>query len=111
MMEYKGYTATLEYDELDKIIVGRVQGIKAIIGFDGLNTQELQTKFHDSIDFYLDTCKQRGIEPNKPYSGKFMVRMQPSEHAIIAHQSKAMGMSINNYVVKKVLAEYKAYPA
>jgi predicted HicB family RNase H-like nuclease len=51
-MKYKGYTATIEYDELDNIIVGRVQGIKAIIGFDGLNTQELQTKFHESIDFY-----------------------------------------------------------
>ncbi len=104
-MEYKGYTATLEYDEVDKIIVGRVQGIKAIIGFDGLNTQELETKFHESIDFYLDACAQRGTQPNKPYSGKFVVRMQPSEHAIIAHQSKEMGMSINNYVVKKALAE------
>ena len=106
-MEYKGYTATLEYDEVDKIIVGRVQGIKAIIGFDGLNTQELETKLHESIDFYLDACAQRGTEPNKPYSGKFVVRMQPSEHAIIAHQSKEMGMSINNYVVKKVLADCK----
>ncbi|SFV88495.1 HicB protein [hydrothermal vent metagenome] len=104
-MEYKGYTATLEYDEVDKIIVGRVQGIKAIIGFDGLNTQELETKFHESIDFYLDACAQRGTQPNKSYSGKFVVRMQPNEHAIIAHQSKEMGMSINNYVVKKALAE------
>ncbi len=103
-MEYKGYTATIEYDELDKIIVGRVQGIKAIIGFDGLNTQELKTKFHESIDFYLATCKQRGIEPNKPYSGKFMVRMQPSQHAIIAHESKRQGVSINSYVVKNALA-------
>lgn len=104
-MEYRGYTASIEYDEIDKIIVGRVQGIKAIIAFDGLNTEELQTKFHDSIDGYLQVCKEQGREPNKPYSGKFVVRMQPSEHAIIAHQSKEMGMSINNYVVKKALAE------
>lgn len=104
-MEYKGYTATLEYDEYDKIIVGRVQGIKAIIGFDGLNAGELQTKFHDSIDGYLEVCKQRGIKPDKPYSGKFVVRMQPSEHAIIAHESKEAGMSINSYVVQKVLAD------
>lgn len=104
-MEYRGYTASIEYDEVDKIIVGRVQGIKAIIAFDGLNTEELQTKFHDSIDGYLQVCKEQGREPNKPYSGKFVVRMQPDEHAIIAHQSKEMGMSINNYVVKKALAE------
>ena len=103
MMEYKGYTAALDYDEVDKIIVGRVQGIKAIIAFDGTTAEELQTKFHDSIDGYLEVCKQRGIEPNKPYSGKFVVRMKPSEHAVIAHESKAAGMSINNYVVKKAL--------
>ena len=74
MMKYKGYTATLEYD---KIIVGRVQGVKAIIGFDGLNAEELQTKFCDSIDGYLQVCKQRDREPDKPYSDKFVVRMQP----------------------------------
>lgn len=104
-MEYKGYRATLEYDEIDKIIVGRVQGIKAIIGFDGLNAEELQTKFHDSIDGYLQICRESGRKPDKPYSGKFVVRMKPSEHAIIAHQSKEMGVSINNYVVKKALAD------
>ena len=107
-MAYKGYTAALDYDEHDKIIVGRVQGIKAMIAFDGTSTEALTKKFHESIDFYLDTCKQRGIEPNKPYSGKFVVRMNPSEHAMIAHQSKEAGMSINSYVVKKALADCEA---
>ncbi|MBE8189886.1 MAG: type II toxin-antitoxin system HicB family antitoxin [Candidatus Thioglobus sp.] len=105
MMKYKGYTATLEYDEADKIIVGKVVGIKAIIVFDGLNTQELTMKFHNSIDFYLQTCKERGVQPNKPYSGKFMLRMQPNQHAIIAYQSQQAGISMNNYVIKRALAD------
>ncbi|SMN02635.1 hypothetical protein SPONN_1535 [uncultured Candidatus Thioglobus sp.] len=29
----------------------------------------------------------------------------PSQHAIIAHESKQAGMSIDNYVVKKALAD------
>ncbi len=36
--------------------------------------------FHDSVDDYLTFCAERGEEPEKPYSGKFVVRVEPELH-------------------------------
>lgn len=64
-MTYKGYSATVDFDEMDKILDGRVVGIKAIISFHGTTIEELETNFHESIDHYLDTCSKLDIKAEK----------------------------------------------
>ncbi len=36
-MKYKGYEAVIEYDQIDRIFVGRVINIQDIIMFDGVS--------------------------------------------------------------------------
>lgn len=44
-LTYRGYTARVEFDERDDIFVGRVLGIRAIIGFHGDTVAALKAEF------------------------------------------------------------------
>ena len=79
-MTYQGYTARVEFDERDNILVGRVLGVKAIIDFHGETVAELRADFKAAIDLLLDDCKARGEAPEKPASGKMMLRVPPDVH-------------------------------
>lgn len=98
-MEYKGYVARIEYSGEDKCFVGRISGIRDIITFEGESVNELLASFHEAVDFYLATCIERGEKPNRPYSGKIMLRLDPTLHASLAAQAEASGKSLNQYAV------------
>lgn len=97
-MEYKGYQAKIEYDAEDKIFVGHIAGIRSIVGFHGESVSELEEAFHEAVDDYLDHCKEKGISPQRPFSGRVMLRIPPEIHARAAMQAEASGKSLNQYV-------------
>ena len=99
-MEYKGYAASIEYSAEDECFWGRITGIRDIITFEGESVQELLTAFHEAVDFYLETCAERGEQPNKLYSGKVMLRLDPALHARLAARAQAMGKSLNQYATE-----------
>lgn len=102
-MTYKGYAAHIAYSDEDECFVGRVAGIKDIVTFHGESVSEIRAAFQEAIDFYLSTCAERGEQPNKPYSGKILLRLDPAIHAHIAMQAQVQGKSINQYA-SEVLA-------
>ena len=67
-MKYKGYEATIEYDEEDRLFVGRVINLKDIIVFDETSKDKLEQSFHHVIDQYLEDCKALNKQPDKPFS-------------------------------------------
>ena len=69
-----------------------------VITFEGETVKELKQAFQDSVDDYLDFCKQRGEEPEKPYSGKFVVRVEPELHKNITIEARKKGKSLNVWV-------------
>ena len=75
MLEYKGYHATVEYDAEDDIFVGEVFGIADSLNFHGTSVEELKAMFRQSIDNYLELCKQIGKNPEKEFRGSFNVRI------------------------------------
>jgi len=97
-MTYKGYTARIEFDALDRIFFGRLAGIRDIITFHGETVDELETAFKEAVDDYLATCVKLGDVPNKPYSGKLTLRISPSVHAAIATAAETSGKSLNKWV-------------
>ncbi len=97
-MKYKGYTASVEYDHEDDILVGKVVGINDTIVFHGESTRELKQAFTVSIDDYLQACEQLGQEPGKPYSGKIALRVPVDLHAKIAVRAKREGASVNKFI-------------
>ena len=99
IVTYKGYIARIEPDLDDGILVGRVINTRDIIGFHGQTISETIKSFHAAIDEYLEDCKQRGKDPNKPYSGKFNVRLSPQLHNEIASAAAKAGKSLNQWII------------
>ncbi len=99
-MSYKGYTARIEFDERDNIFVGRVLGVKAIIGFHGETVTELRADFEAAIDFMIEESQKQGITPEKPASGNLMLRVSPELHADALIAAQAAGKSLNQWAAE-----------
>jgi predicted HicB family RNase H-like nuclease len=98
MMEHKGYFARVEFDDDANIFHGEVINLRDVITFEGEAVEELKQAFHDSVDDYLDLCAKRGEDPEKPYSGKFVVRVEPELHKNITIEARKEGKSLNVWV-------------
>jgi predicted HicB family RNase H-like nuclease len=99
-MEYKGYLGAVEYDAKAKIFHGDIINTRDVITFQGKTVKEIERAFWDSIDDYIAWCEEEGTEPEKPYSGKFNVRLSPELHRQIAVIAKKMRVSLNCFVKK-----------
>lgn len=98
MMEYKGYTAKIELDSEAGLFHGQVLHTRDVITFQGTAVEELRKAFADSVDDYLEFCAERGEEPEKPFSGRFLVRVDPSLHRQIAIAAAQANQSLNAWV-------------
>jgi predicted HicB family RNase H-like nuclease len=96
-MLYQGYAARIEFSSEDECFVGHIAGIKDVIGFHGETVSELKAAFEDAVTDYLETCRAVGKAPQKPYSGKLMLRMSPEIHAAVATAAELKGQSINQW--------------
>ncbi|MGZ3632812.1 MAG: type II toxin-antitoxin system HicB family antitoxin [Parachlamydiaceae bacterium] len=94
-MKYKGYAGHVEYDDEAKIFHGEVLGIKDVVTFQGTTVDEIEQAFKDSVDDYLAFCKERGEEPDRPFSGKFSLRIPPDLHAKLSIAAQIQGESLN----------------
>ncbi len=99
-MSYKGYMARVEFDERDGIFVGRVLGLRDIISFEGLTVAKLRAGFEAAINDFLQDCAERGITPEKPASGKIMLRVPPEIHAAATVAAQASGKSLNQWATE-----------
>ena len=79
-MMYKGYEGLAEFDEDAHIFSGEVLGLKDVITFQGESVSEL--------------------EPEKPYSGKMLLRFDPNLHRRVAAAAKKKKMSVNKFMEK-----------
>ncbi|WP_412050421.1 MULTISPECIES: type II toxin-antitoxin system HicB family antitoxin [unclassified Hoeflea] len=98
MMHYNGYEALVEFDEDAEMFHGEVINTRDVITFQGSSAAELKTAFAESVDDYLAFCAERGEEPDKPYSGQFVVRAEPALHKALATAAKRAGVSLNKLV-------------
>ena len=99
-MNHKGYTARIEFDERDNIFVGRVLGLRSIISFHGETVTDLRHEFEVAIEDFLNDCKEQGVKPEKPASGKLMLRASPEIHGAALVAAQASGKSLNQWATE-----------
>jgi len=99
-MTYKGYLARIEYDNGDRIFVGRLAGMRDIITFYGDSVAGLEAAFHEAVDDYLAACERLGQQPEKPASGNLMLRIPPEVHQAALAAAQASGISLNQWAAK-----------
>lgn len=98
-LKYKGYTGSVEYNDEDKCLYGKVQGMtKDCITYEGNTVEELTSDFHGAVDEYLSLCEEKGITPRKPYTGVLNVRLTPEIHSSAAMAAKNAGITINAFI-------------
>lgn len=102
MLNYKGYTGRVEYDSDAKIFHGEVLDLNDVITFQGKSVDEIERAFRESIDDYLDFCKSRGESPEKPFSGKFVLRVSPRLHRQLHLKASQEGKSLNAWIVEQL---------
>ncbi len=96
-MTYCGYTTSLEFDPDDNILVGRVLDIDDIISFHGESVAAFAAAFHEAVDDYVAACEKRGQTPEKPASGRLMLRVDPVVHAAALKAAAHTGQSLNRW--------------
>jgi len=97
-MTYKGYDGLVVYDEDAELFHGEVINLRDVITFQGKSVDELKQALVDSVEDYLTFCKERGEDPEKPYSGQFVVRVDPPIHRAVVTAAKRAGVSLNKWI-------------
>lgn len=95
---YKSYTAEVTYSKEDRLLVGRVLNVEALILFSADNPTDLETEFHCAIDAYLKDCEEAGHPAEKPFKGSFNVRIGCESHRRASGIARSLGVSLNDVV-------------
>lgn len=101
-MEHQGYSARIEYDEDLGAFHGQVLNINDVITFHGTSVDELRREFQASVDDYLAWCEERGEEPDRPFSGKFLLRIDPETHRRASLAAGREGRSLTAWVGRAI---------
>lgn len=102
ILEYKGYTGRVEFDDEAELFHGEVVDTRDVITFQGRSVDEIEQAFHDSIEDYLEFCAGRGEEPDRPFSGRLMVRMPSELHRRLYVEAEQSGKSLNQLITERL---------
>jgi len=102
MMEYKDYIGSAEFSADDDIFFGKVQGIRALISYEGSTVAELTADFHAAVDDYLAMCASEGRKPEKGYAGTLSVCISPELHRKAALAAFSEKMTLDRFVERSI---------
>ncbi|GFH63370.1 MAG: type II toxin-antitoxin system HicB family antitoxin [Candidatus Desulfovibrio kirbyi] len=100
ILTYKGYQGRVEYDEEADIFHGQILNLTDVVTFQGRSIDELKQALADSVEDYFDLCMEVGKQPQKPFSGRFNVRVTPELHQKTVQRAAVEGISLNNWIVR-----------
>jgi predicted HicB family RNase H-like nuclease len=103
-MTYKGYIGKVVIDEEENELHGTVINTRDMITFVGRTVAQTRKALADSVEVYLKYCAEKGITPNKPYSGKILLRVKPALHAQLVERAAEADKSLNEFA-EEALAE------
>lgn len=101
-MEYKSYVGSAQLREDDGVFHGRVVGIRDVVSYEGRSVEELRRDFESAVDDYLAMCADDGVEPERPFSGKFLLRVEPELHRAVAAAAAREGKSVNAWAADQL---------
>lgn len=104
-LEYKGYDGCVLYSAEDKLLHGRIMGIRDMVTYEGTDVRSLEKNFKASVDEYLAFCKAEGKTPNTPFKGSFNVRLSHDLHKRAVLYAEEHNRKLNA-VVHDALQEY-----
>ena len=101
-MRYKGYEAVVDFDEADRVLHGRTLGTRDVISFEADSAHEIERAFHEAVDDYIEQCAETGREPDRSFSGRLILRMEPALHRDVYLEAAREGTSLNAWIVESL---------
>ena len=98
MLEIDGHKAVIQFDPEIGMFRGEFVGLTGGADFYADSVEGLRREGHISLQVFLETCRARGIEPYRAFSGKFNVRISGELHAEAVQAAAARGVSLNELV-------------
>lgn len=105
-LKHKGYVAKIDVDFEAGLLHGEVVNTKAVLTFSAEKVSELMQAFKDTISDYEDWCAERGVPPERPYSGNLSLRLPPELHRDLSGRAASAGKSLNQYIVSIVQGSF-----
>ena len=105
VLEYNGYVGSVRYSQEDEVFHGKLEGIRDLVTYEGTDVDTLKSSFHDAVDVYILTCKNKNREPQVPFKGTFNVRVGRSLHKRAAVYAADHKKKLNS-VVAEALEKY-----
>ena len=107
-LKYKGFIASVSFEDEDNILFGKIEGINDLIMFEGESVTEIKQMFREAVDEYIESCKHFNKPLLKSFKGSFNVRVKPDLHQQAAMLAKMQGISLNQLVQKAIEREIQA---
>lgn len=107
-LEYKNFIGSVNFSEEDEVFFGKIEGINALVTFEGQSVIELKEAFKNAVDDYLELCIKKGIKAHKTYSGILNIRLTPEIHRKAATIATKSGTTLNALIKRAVEKELKA---
>ncbi|QYO61945.1 type II toxin-antitoxin system HicB family antitoxin [Leptolyngbya sp. 7M] len=101
-MRYKNYEAIVRYDEDSQLFFGEVVNTRDVLTFQGRSVAELKREMKATVEEYLELCRKRKEDPDRPFSGNFVLRLSPQLHSRLYAKAKASGQSLNSFVEQQL---------
>jgi predicted HicB family RNase H-like nuclease len=55
-----------------------------------------------AVDHYLSACEAQGVTPDRPFSGKMMIRTRPELHRAVALAAARERRSMNDWIERRL---------
>jgi predicted HicB family RNase H-like nuclease len=104
LLEYRNYRGNVEYSAADHCFHGKIIGIASLVTYEGTDVASLEKAFRDSVDDYLEFCEEKGIQPEKEYSGRFQIRTAPDIHKFYSDYAAANSENLNAVITKALVS-------
>ena len=107
-LEYKNFIGSVNFSEEDDVFFGKIEGVNALVTFEGQTVAEPKEAFKDAVSDYLELCKIKGIKAQKTYTGVLNVRLTPEVHRRAVISATKSGTTLNGFIKRAVEKELKA---
>lgn len=101
-LEYKGFYGSVEYSEEDDCLFGKILFVEDLILYEGNCVSELKKNFQESVDEYIEDCKELGKDPYKKFKGTLNVRLTPELHKKAALKAESLRRSLNSVIAEAI---------
>lgn len=105
VMKYKEHIGSVDFDFDDGCLHGKLLYINDLVTYEAETLPALKEEFEASVDDYIETCRELGVEPNRPFKGSFNVRIGQDLHKKIVYKAAEAGIAVNE-AVSRAISDY-----